>query len=238
MRAVCAAFVLRSGHRLNPKAWPGDGLWFDSVVTEERVLQSWTKIAHKLCSQWNVFAVDLQNECDPSPPLGEPPASPLTHSPLGTAHPMECHSDHHGRPHASSWAKGGGHDVDWGHAAERIGNHVLSVCPRWLIMVEGVGYSPGALGMDSGSAGICTEPPGFERRVALCQLEPVHCTRGAAIEAPALSLTPRCFFARHVRVGRESSWREDATGATEQPVSPGLRAAHLRPISLRPEVLR
>ena len=96
----------------------------------------------------------------------------LTHSPLGTAHPMECHSDNHGRPHASSWGKSGGHDVDWGHAAERIGNHVLSVCPRWLIMVEGVGYSPGALGMDSGSAGICTFPPGFERRVALCQRQP------------------------------------------------------------------
>jgi len=29
-------------------------------------------------------------------------------------------------------------------AAGRIGDHVLSTCPRWLIFVEGVGNSPGA----------------------------------------------------------------------------------------------
>ena len=47
-----------------------------------------------------------------------------------------------------------GHESDWGHAAERLGNHVLQGCPRWMIMVEGVGYFPGAPGMDSGGAGI------------------------------------------------------------------------------------
>ena len=29
-------------------------------------------------------------------------------------------------PHAASWGKGMGDGSDWGHAAERIGNHVLS----------------------------------------------------------------------------------------------------------------
>ena len=54
--------VMMACHRLNPGAWPGKGLWFDDVTTESRVLESWGKIAKKLCSQWNVFAVDLQNE--------------------------------------------------------------------------------------------------------------------------------------------------------------------------------
>jgi hypothetical protein len=109
--------VMMAAHRLSPSAWPGDGLWYDATVSEQGVKESWSKIAAKLCGQWNVFAVDLQNE-----------------------------------PHASSWGKGG--TKDWGHAAERLGNHVLSSCPRWLIMVEGVGYDPGAPGMDNGGAGI------------------------------------------------------------------------------------
>jgi endoglucanase len=56
-------------------------------------------------------------------------------------------------PHSSSWAKGD-IETDWGHAAERLGNHVLNQCGRWLIFVEGVGYRPGAPGMDDGGAGI------------------------------------------------------------------------------------
>jgi len=119
--ADCAArrglLVMMACHRLNPKAWPGDGKWFDGTITEARVLQSWDKVAHMLCSRWNVFAVDLQNE-----------------------------------PHASSWAKNSA--TDWNKAAERIGNHVLTKCKRWLIMVEGVGYNPGAPGLDDPSLGV------------------------------------------------------------------------------------
>ncbi len=63
-------------------------------------------------------------------------------------------ADLQNEPHGSSWAKGMGDQSDWGHAAERIGNHVLSVCPRWMVMVEGVGYDPGAKDMDNGGAGI------------------------------------------------------------------------------------
>ena len=111
--------VVLACHRLSNEAWPGKGLWYDEKLTEPLVMRSWTRIAAKLCGQWNVAFVDLQNE-----------------------------------PHASSWAKGGGLTKDWGHAAERLGNHVLTQCPRWMIMVEGVGYDPGALNMDNGGAGI------------------------------------------------------------------------------------
>jgi len=40
---------------------PG-GLWYEPTFPESRVLQSWTTIARELCSQWNIFAMDLQNE--------------------------------------------------------------------------------------------------------------------------------------------------------------------------------
>ena len=54
--------IMMACHRLNPKAWPGDGMWFDSAISEQRVLESWDKVAEVLCPRWNVFAVDLQNE--------------------------------------------------------------------------------------------------------------------------------------------------------------------------------
>jgi len=85
--------VMMAAHRLGPRDWPGNGLWYNGVMTEERVKESWTKIAQALChDSWNVFAVDLQNE-----------------------------------PHASSWAKHNDR-TDWGRAAERLGDHVLSKC--------------------------------------------------------------------------------------------------------------
>lgn len=48
--------VMIACHRLNPTAWPGDGLWYDDTVTEIKVLHSWAKVAGRLCGQWNVFA--------------------------------------------------------------------------------------------------------------------------------------------------------------------------------------
>jgi hypothetical protein len=38
------------------------GLWYDDKMTEARVMESWGKISAELCSQWNVFGVDLQHE--------------------------------------------------------------------------------------------------------------------------------------------------------------------------------
>jgi endoglucanase len=60
-------------------------------------------------------------------------------------------ADLQNEPHASSWGKNPA--TDWNKAAERIGNHVLGLCPRWLIMVEGVGFTPGAPGADDPGAG-------------------------------------------------------------------------------------
>ena len=108
--------VMMTCHRTTPTAWPGEGLWHDSHISEQQALDSWSSVADALCGQWNVFAADLQNE-----------------------------------PHKASWGKG--RDTDWDKAAARIGNHVLSRCPRWLIMVEGVGYNPGAPGADNPAQG-------------------------------------------------------------------------------------
>ena len=108
--------VMLTCHRTTPGAWPGDGLWYDKDISEEDVLDSWSVVADELCTQWNIFAVDLQNE-----------------------------------PQKASWGKA--RSTDWDKAAERIGNHVLSRCPRWLIMVEGVGYNPGAPHADDASMG-------------------------------------------------------------------------------------
>ena len=45
-------------------------------------------------------------------------------------------------PVKASWGRG--EPTDWNKAAERFGDKVLSVCPRLLIMVQGVGGEPGA----------------------------------------------------------------------------------------------
>lgn len=101
--------LLLACQRLRPKSWPGNGLWFDEVVTEDKVRASWALLAQHLCSSWNVFGVDLQNE-----------------------------------PYKASWGKDAA--TDWSLAAARLGNHVLSRCPRWMVFVEGVGAWPGAAG--------------------------------------------------------------------------------------------
>ena len=117
--AESGILVLMAAHRLAATKWPGDGLWYDNQQTETKVMQSWRKISEALCSQWNVFGVDLVNE-----------------------------------PYAASWGKPQGPAMDWPAAASRMGNEVLTSCGRWLIFVEGVGYSPGAPGMDKPSDGI------------------------------------------------------------------------------------
>lgn len=55
-------------------------------------------------------------------------------------------------PHAASW--GFQRPTDWDVAAGRLGDHVASLCPRWLVMVEGVGFTPGAPGADDPAEGI------------------------------------------------------------------------------------
>lgn len=43
--------IMLAAHRLDPSAWPGGGLWYSSRITEANVLESWTKVAAKLCGQ-------------------------------------------------------------------------------------------------------------------------------------------------------------------------------------------
>ena len=54
-------------------------------------------------------------------------------------------ADVQNEPFASSWGFGGP-GSDWRLGAEDLGNHILSVCPRWLIMIQGVGDNPGSHG--------------------------------------------------------------------------------------------
>jgi hypothetical protein len=41
---------------------PEEGLWYNSEVSEARVLDSWMSLAQMFCGTWNVIGVDLQNE--------------------------------------------------------------------------------------------------------------------------------------------------------------------------------
>ena len=91
--------------RLTPEDVPGNGLWYSEKVPEEEVKHSWTQMARGLCSQWNVFAVDLFEE-----------------------------------PHGTTWA-GSDRSVNWHAAAQRIGNHIQTLCAHWIIMVQGARQS-------------------------------------------------------------------------------------------------
>lgn len=99
--------VMVNVHRTVASAWPGEGLWYDSEVSESDAISSWTLLAKQLCRHWNFFAADLVNE-----------------------------------PRKGSWGRG--RPTDWNKAAERMGDAVLSVCPRLLIFVQGVAGEPGA----------------------------------------------------------------------------------------------
>lgn len=37
-------------------------MWYDGDIDERAVRRSWSMLGAALCGQWNVFAVDLQNE--------------------------------------------------------------------------------------------------------------------------------------------------------------------------------
>ena len=58
--------------------------------------------------------------------------------------------DLHNEPHKATWGQGSPLNR-WDMAASRLGNHVLSKCPRWLILVEGIAV--GAVGDGGTSSG-------------------------------------------------------------------------------------
>ena len=51
--------------------------------------------------------------------------------------------DLHNELHEATWGQGSIH-TRWDMAAARLGDHVLSQCPRWMILVQGI--ATGALG--------------------------------------------------------------------------------------------
>ena len=50
-------------------------------------------------------------------------------------------ADLYNEPHRAGWGTGE-RGTDWRSAATRLGNHVLNLCPRWLIAVQGIGHGP------------------------------------------------------------------------------------------------
>lgn len=49
-------------------------------------------------------------------------------------------------PYQATWTGAGTGGTDWGDFARRMGDFVLGLCPRWLIIVEGVGGNNGQCG--------------------------------------------------------------------------------------------
>ena len=62
------------------------------------------------------------------------------------AQPNVIMADLFNEPHDAYWGEGAPEGADWGLFAERLGNEVLAICPRWLIVVEGVGNNNRACG--------------------------------------------------------------------------------------------
>ena len=102
---------LEPGCRVGCGSW--GGLWYDNKISEQMINQAWTNLMDVLCSRWNVFAADLKNE------------------------PVDATWGFCDDPHRD--ARRCNEKLEWGHAAGRIGNHILEQCPRMLIVVEGVG---------------------------------------------------------------------------------------------------
>ena len=59
--------------------------------------------------------------------------------------PNVIFADLFNEPYYGTW-KGELGGSDWGDFAKRMGNVVLGICPRWLIVVEGVGSNDGQCG--------------------------------------------------------------------------------------------
>lgn len=58
------------------------------------------------------------------------------------ASPNVIAADLYNEPFGATWGSGD-RRTDWDLAAERLGNHVLARCPRWLIFVQGIANNGG-----------------------------------------------------------------------------------------------
>ena len=61
---------------------------------------------------------------------------------LYCSHPNVIAADLFNEPFLASWGTGIT-GTDWALAAARLGDHILAVCPRWLIVVQGVAQNSG-----------------------------------------------------------------------------------------------
>ena len=115
-------------HVMQAGRWPDSG----AIGQEMRALgDAWELLATRLCDPeqfWNVFGADLKNEPH-AMWWGEPPVS---------------HD-------AGAYARG----ERWDARAAALGSRIFELCPRWLVVVEGVGHCQGS-GQTEG--GLCRQP--------------------------------------------------------------------------------
>lgn len=117
--------VVLDNHR-SEAGWSleSNGLWYTQPYPESVWLSTWGMLVKRYLNNSTVIGCDLRNE----------PASP---PPDSSAWPQNG---------GSVWGYGDsnatGYPRDWASAAERAGNHVLSLNPNLLIFAEGVRYDP------------------------------------------------------------------------------------------------
>jgi hypothetical protein len=166
------------------------------------VQRSWAHIADVLCSQWNVIGVDLQSQPFRAS-WDSPGKGPPTFNPA----------------------------TDWNAAATRLGNFVLSKCPRWLVFVEGVGETPGARDQQlEGGAHACTAARA--RASSRC----LHAPSGSSLlPSRALSLTLSCRLLAQRRrfLGREPVGRTPKPDQAEHAESSRVLASRVRTVCVR-----
>jgi len=117
--------VVLDNHR-SEAGWSleSNGLWYTRPYPESVWLSTWETLVTRYLNNSTVIGCDLRNE----------PASP---PPDSSAWPQNGGSLWgYGDPNATGYLR------DWASAAERAGNHVLSLNPDLLIFAEGVRYDP------------------------------------------------------------------------------------------------
>jgi endoglucanase len=108
--------VILDRHR--PTAAGQTALWYTPQATEQSMINDWLLLAQRYAGDPTVVGADLFNE-----PHAEGTLPNATGACWGCGDPAR----------------------DWRLAAERIGNAILAVEPRWLVIVEGVSCPSGGL---------------------------------------------------------------------------------------------
>jgi endoglucanase len=108
--------VILDRHR--PTAAGQTALWYTPQATEQSMIDDWVQLAQRYAGNPTVVGADLFNE-----PHAEGTLPNATGACWGCGDPAR----------------------DWRLAAERIGNAILAVEPRWLVIVEGVSCPSGGL---------------------------------------------------------------------------------------------